>query len=64
MDNVEKYISLHNELMQAQKDLVDTVRKETAKEILQAVYNEWFKSETIDLFVKNLAEKYGVEVDE
>lgn len=42
----------------------DEVRKETAKEILQAVYNEWFKSETIDLFVKNLAKKYGIEVDE
>lgn len=42
----------------------DDVRKETAKEILQVVYNEWFRSETIDLFVKNLAKKYGIKVDE
>lgn len=52
------------------EDCREQVRKETAKEILQELYNEavGMNNETVDLsayYIKNtLAKEYGVEVEE
>lgn len=49
---------------QAYKDCYDKTRKETAKEILQEWADDNSSMGLDNTFVKNIAEKYGVEVEE
>lgn len=43
---------------------IKEVRKETAKEILQRIYSDDKDYYTIDDLIENLAEEYGVEIEE
>lgn len=70
MNNVEKYISLPNELMQAQKDIVDTVRKETIKRVCQTLYdfctradNPWQEIEICKDEVLEYAKQNGIDLE-
>lgn len=45
------------------KQLKEQVRKETAKEILQTLYNNNERPQFMEVYIKTLADKYGVEVE-
>ena len=50
--------------IEEQNELKKTIRKETAKEILQTLYNNNEKPQFMKAYIKTLADKYGVEVEE
>ena len=45
-------------------NVLDIVRKQTAKEILQSLYNNKERPQFIEVYIRTLAEKFGVKVEE
>lgn len=45
-------------------DIADFIRKETAKEILQTLYNNIERKQFFETYIKTLARTYGVEVEQ
>lgn len=59
----DNYIGTDNVLRSIDYRPVDEVRKETAKDILQTLYNNLERPYFFNEYIKTLANQYGVEVE-